>query len=387
VLRVIARLNMGGPAHHVGLLGSRLDPERYETLLLHGEVGSGEDSLEESVRARGVRMARVPGLGPELRPHDDARALASLVRAIRLTRPNIMHTHTAKAGTLGRIAAVLAGDPRPAIVHTYHGHVLEGYFGPWQNAAYRGLERRLARVSDRLIGVSQATVDDLVRIGVAERAKFEVIPIGLDLDPFLHAGPDAGSGFRREARAQADEVLLTFVGRLVPIKRVDVLLRALARTRKLGAPVRLAVVGDGGERETLERLAGELGIWGHVFFAGYRADMVEVAAATDLAVLSSDNEGTPVWLIEAAAAGAPAAAVSVGGVPDVVTSQTGALAPPGDADALARAIAGLSLDPERRATLGEAARRHVAEHFAAERLVRDIEGLYEGPLRPTWVTL
>jgi glycosyltransferase involved in cell wall biosynthesis len=387
VLRVIARLNMGGPAHHVGLLGSLLDPERYESLLLHGEVGSGEDSLEESVRARGVRMARVPGLGPELRPHDDARALASLVRAMRLTRPNIVHTHTAKAGMLGRLAAVLAGDPRPAIVHTYHGHVLEGYFGPLRNAAYRGLERRLARVSDRLIGVSQATVDDLVRIGVAERAKFEVIPIGLDLDPFLQAGPDAGSGFRGEAGVQANEVLLTFVGRLVAIKRVDVLLRAVARARELGAPVRLAVVGDGGERKTLARLAVELGIAGHVVFAGYRADMVAVASATDLAVLSSDNEGTPVWLIEAAAAGAPAAAVSVGGVPDVVTSQTGALARPGDADALGRAIAELSLDPERRAALSEAARRHVAERYAAERLVRDVEALYEGLLRPTWVTL
>jgi glycosyltransferase involved in cell wall biosynthesis len=387
VLRVIARLNMGGPAHHVGLLGSLLDPERYESLLLHGEVGSGEDSLEESVRARGVRMARVPGLGPELRPHDDARALASLVRAMRLTRPNIVHTHTAKAGMLGRLAAVLAGDPPPAIVHTYHGHVLEGYFGPLRNAAYRGLERRLARVSDRLIGVSQATVDDLVRIGVAERAKFEVIPIGLDLDPFLQAGPDAGSGFRGEAGVQANEVLLTFVGRLVAIKRVDVLLRAVARARELGAPVRLAVVGDGGERKTLARLAVELGIAGHVVFAGYRADMVAVASATDLAVLSSDNEGTPVWLIEAAAAGAPAAAVSVGGVPDVVTSQTGALARPGDADALGRAIAELSLDPERRAALSEAARRHVAERYAAERLVRDVEALYEGLLRPTWVTL
>ena len=151
--------------------------------------------------------------------------------------------------------------------------------------------------------------------------------------------------------------------------------------------MRLAVVGDGGERTALERLAGVLGIRGHVFFAGYRANMAAVAAATDVAVLSSDNEGTPVWLIEAAAAGAPAAAVSVGGVPDVVTSQTGTLAPPGDADALGRAIAELSLDPERRATLGEAARRHVAEHFAAERLVRDVEGLYEGLLRPTWVTL
>jgi glycosyltransferase involved in cell wall biosynthesis len=308
------------------------------------------------VRARGVRMARVPGLGPEVRPPDDARALGSLVRAVRLTRPHIVHTHTAKAGMLGRLAAVLAERPRPVIVHTYHGHVLEGYFGPVRNAAYRVLERGLAGVSGALIGVSQATVDDLVRLGVAERAKFEVIPIGLDLDPFLRAGPNAGSGFRREAPVQTDEVLLTFVGRLVHIKRVDVLLRAVACARELGAPARLAVVGDGRERETLERLAGELGIWEHVFFPGYGADMVEVAAATDLAVLSSDNEGTPVWLIEAAAAGAPAAAVSVGGVPDVVTSQTDPAGTPGSRGRPRPRNRGALARPDRRAALGEAAR-------------------------------
>ena len=137
-MRVIARLNMGGPAHHVGILSSRLDPERYETLLLHGDVGGGEDSLEDGVRARGIAMAKVPGLHPELRPDDDARALGASSVHIRRLRPDILHTHTAKAGTLGRTAAVLAGGPRPVIVHTYHGHVLEGYFGPVRNALYRG---------------------------------------------------------------------------------------------------------------------------------------------------------------------------------------------------------------------------------------------------------
>jgi glycosyltransferase involved in cell wall biosynthesis len=235
--------------------------------------------------------------------------------------------------------------------------------------------------------VSQATVDDLVRLGVAARAKFDVIPVGLDLGPFLVAGPDAGAGFRREAGVRPNEVLLTFVGRLVRIKRVDLLLSAVARARDLGAPVRLAVVGDGGERQTLERLAGELGISGHVFFAGYRADMAGVAAAADLAVLSSDNEGTPVWLIEAAAAGTPAVAVSVGGVPEVVTPDTGLLAPPRDSESLGRAMAALSLNGEWRAKLGEAARCHVAERFSAERLVRDIENLYDVLSRPTWVTV
>jgi glycosyltransferase involved in cell wall biosynthesis len=376
VLRVIARLNMGGPAHHVGLLGAMLDPERYETLVLHGAVGRGEASLADSVRARGAVLAEVPGLRPELRPHDDARALAHLVRAVRRFRPQIVHTHTAKAGMLGRLAAVLAGAARPIVVHTYHGHVLEGYFGPVRNAVHRGLERRLGRVSDRLIGVSSATVDDLVRLRVAPRSKFEVIPIGLDLDPFLTADAGAGAAFREEMGADPDDVLLTFVGRLVPIKRVDLLLRAVARARDLGAPVRLAVVGDGPLRPGLERLAADLGMGDHVHFAGYRGDMVPVAAAADIAVLSSDNEGTPVSLIEAAAAGTPAAALAIGGVPDVVTPETGILAPPGQAAELGRVIHRLASEPDERRRLGASARRHVSERFSAARLVNDIDLLY-----------
>jgi len=379
---VIARLNMGGPAHHVSLLGGMLDRDRYETLLLHGEVGAGEASLDELVRARGAAARPVPGLGPELRPHDDARALVHLVRAVRRLRPDIVHTHTAKAGMLGRLAAVLAGGSRPAIVHTYHGHVLEGYFGRARNAVYRDLERRLARVSDRLIGVSQATVDDLVRLGVAERSKFAVIPIGLDLAPFLGPAPGTGEAFRREAGAQADDVLVTYVGRLAPIKRVDVMLRSFARARELssssvpGSQLRLAIVGDGELRSGLERQAAALGIADVVFFAGYRADVSEVTAAADIALLTSDNEGTPVSLIEAAAAATPAVATAVGGVADVVRPETGLLAPAGDVEGLARALSVFADAPQLRARAGARARLHVRERFSGERLVRDIDQLY-----------
>jgi glycosyltransferase involved in cell wall biosynthesis len=387
IVRVIARLNMGGPAHHVGLLGSRLDPERYETLLLHGELGAGEDSLEDCVRARGAAMVQIPGLRPELRPQDDARALGALVRAIRRLRPDIVHTHTAKAGMLGRLAAVMAGEPRPKIVHTYHGHVLEGYFGPLKNATYRELERRLATVSDALIGVSTATVDDLVRLGIAPREKFRVIPIGLDLEPFLNATPEDGAAFRAAAGVQPGEVLLTFVGRLVPIKRVDVLLRAFAHARRDGAPVRLAIVGDGDLRPEHERLANDLGVADHVWFAGYRADMLPIVAASDIAVLSSDNEGTPVSLIEAAAAATPAASVGVGGVPDVVTPDSGLLAAPGDAEGLGRAIRTLAEDSDGRRRMGLLARRHVAERFSASRLIVDIDVLYSELIEQSQGTL
>jgi glycosyltransferase involved in cell wall biosynthesis len=375
-MRVIARLNMGGPAHHVGFLSGLLDPERYESVLFHGEVGSGEASLATTADRFGVKRVTVPGLRPELRPLDDLRALFSLIRYVRRFRPDIVHTHTAKAGMLGRLAARIAGRPRPVIVHTYHGHVLEGYFGPLRNGFYRMLERRLARISNVLIGVSSATVDDLVRLRIADRSRFRVIPIGLDLEPFVLADAEAGAAFREESGATADDVLLTFVGRLAPIKRVDVLLRALARARGLGAPVRLTIVGDGELRPALERLARDLGIAEHVYFAGYREDMVTVAVAADVAVLSSDNEGTPVALIEAAAAATPAATTGVGGVADVVTVETGLVVPPGDSDELGDVIALLAGDASLRAQMGARARDHVRRRFSVERLVGDIDRLY-----------
>jgi glycosyltransferase involved in cell wall biosynthesis len=372
VLRVIARLNMGGPAHHVGFLSGLLDPGRYETLLLHGEIGAGEASLNSTSDRLGVRREIVPGLRPEPRPLDDLRALVALVGAVRRFRPDIVHTHTAKAGMLARLAA-LAVRPRPIVIHTYHGHVLEGYFGPLLNAFYRTLERGLALVSDVLIGVSSATVDDLVRLRIAPRGKFRVIPIGLDLDPFLRLTRADGAEFRREADADA-HVLLTFVGRLVPIKRVDVLLRAVAHASD--SSVRLAIVGDGELRGDLEELARQLGIREQVWFAGYRAEMLPVAAASDIAVLSSDNEGTPVSLIEAGAAATPAISTQVGGVSDVVTPETGAVVRAGDSDALGDAIASLAANPSRREEMGARARAHVRERYSVHRLVRDIDELY-----------
>lgn len=382
VLRVIARLNMGGPAHHVSLLSGMLDPERYETLLLHGEVGSGEASLAEVARRCGAKTGTVPGLRPELRPRDDLRAFRALVREMRAFRPDIVHTHTAKAGMLGRLAAVVALRPRPVIVHTYHGHVLEGYFGRAKSTLYRLIETTLGRFSDRLIGVSEATVDDLVRLKVAPRSKFSVVPVGLDLDPFLQLGESAGSSFRAEVGTAPGEVLLTFVGRLVPIKRVDVLLRAVARARELGAPVRLAVVGDGERRTDLEGLADDLSITDSVSFAGYRADVSQVAAASDIAVLSSDNEGTPVSLIEAGAAGCPAVATSVGGVRDVVTPNSGLLVEAGDVDGLGSAIASLAADPAERARMGGHAKHHTAQRFVIARLLDDADSLYRVLLTP-----
>jgi glycosyltransferase involved in cell wall biosynthesis len=377
VLRVIGRLNMGGPAHQAALLsGRRFFPERYETLLVHGSLPAGEESLADLSCEEGATMRFLDELRTPIDPLHDSRALLKLIRIARAFKPDVVHTHTAKAGFIGRQAA-LAVRPRPAIVHTYHGHVLEGYFGAAKSRLYLELERALARVSDRLIGVSEATVDDLVRLGVAPRERFSVLPLGLDLGPL--AEPDDG-GLRERTRGELDiapeEVLLVFVGRVVPIKRLDVLLRALAQAGGPGPRLRLALVGDGEERSGLEALASELGIERDVFFLGYRRELRSLFAAADLAVLSSDNEGTPVSLIEAGAAGLPAVATDVGGVGEVVGEQTGILVPPGDPAALAGALRQMADDPERRRTYGRAARSRVTERYGAARLIGDVDALY-----------
>jgi len=342
---------------------------------MSGEVGPGEASCEELVKRYGARELKIGPLRPELRPWRDLPALFSLARAMRSFRPEIVHTHTAKAGMLGRMAA-LAVRPRPLIVHTYHGHVLEGYFGPLRNWLYRALERLLARITDALIGVSAATVHDLVRLRIAPRAKFRVIPLGLELQRFLHFDPEARASFRRELGARED-VLFTYVGRLVRIKRLDVMLKGFAAARATGTPIRLVIVGDGELRPALERLTAELGLEEVVRFAGYRSDLEVVAAASDAALLTSDNEGTPVSLIEAAAAGRPAVATAVGGVTDVVRPGTGLLAPAGDHEQIGRLIVELATDDELRHEMGDRAREHALTHFTSERLIADVESLYD----------
>jgi glycosyltransferase involved in cell wall biosynthesis len=376
ILRLIARMNLGGPAHHVAILSAGLEPERYETLLVTGDVGRGEEELpgmEPSLR-------RLASLGPEIRPDRDIRALIELIRLTRSYRPAIVHTHTAKAGLLGRVAALFARRPRPLIVHTYHGHVLRGYFGPLRSRAFTLLERWLARGSDRLIGVSQATVDELVELGVAPRSRFTVVPLGLDLEPFLRLDSDVNPEARATLGVEPGDVLFTYTGRLVPIKRPDLMLRAVAQARGGGAPVKVAVTGDGGLRRGLESLAHDLGLANAVSFLGYRRDLPWIAGASDAALLTSDNEGTPVALIEAAAAARPAVATAVGGVAEIVVEGGGLLAAPGDVGEIARHISSLAADAEQRRRMGIRARTHVAERFSAKRLLSDVDSLYSGLL-------
>jgi glycosyltransferase involved in cell wall biosynthesis len=376
VMRVIARLNVGGPALHVSYLTGGLDRMGYETTLVAGSVSEGEGSMEYAARAVGVEPFYLPGLQREISPLVDIAAVARLVRLIQRIRPHVLHTHTAKAGAVGRAAAMLAGPARPAVVvHTFHGHVLRGYFGAARSEAFRRLERTLARHSDALIAVSPEVRDDLVRLGVAPASKIVVIRLGLDLAGRVSAPPGARDALRAELGVPGDRFLVGWLGRMTEIKRVDVLMRALARIGDEGVEVLL--VGDGPLRSEMEILAGEIGVRDRVHFAGFRTDVASVYAAVDAVALTSANEGTPVTVIEALAAGRPVVSTDVGGVRDVVTEgRSGYLVPQGDADGLVDRLRRLAADPELRNAMGEAGRAIVVPRYSVPRLVSDVDRLY-----------
>lgn len=320
----------------------------------------------------------MPDLGREIRPLQDVQTLRRLASRMRQLRPHIVHTHTAKAGALGRAAALLAGVP--AIVHTYHGHVLRGYFSPAKTAVYRAIERGLAHRTDRLLTVTPRVRDELLALGVGRMAQYRVVPLGFDLAPLLVA--ERRRGELRAELGLGEAPLVGIVARLVPIKAHEVFLAAAARLRAVVPGVQFLIVGDGECRAALERQVAALGLAGAVRFLGWWADLDRLYADLDVVVLTSRNEGSPVALIEAMAAGVAVVATDVGGVADVVEHGVSGLLAPMDAAAdIAAHIATLLADPARRHVMGRRGRAHVAATYGADRLVHDVQEVYEDVLR------
>jgi glycosyltransferase involved in cell wall biosynthesis len=378
VLRVIARLNVGGPALHVAYLTSGLAERGYDTTLVAGTIARGEESMAFVADAHNVHVETLSELHREISPIRDLRAIVRLAQLIRRERPTILHTHTAKAGAVGRIAALLAGGARPPIVvHTFHGHVLRGYFGRITTFGFRTLERWLARTTTSLVAVSPEVRDDLVALHVAPAAKFTVVRLGIDLSLRV----DNDDAQRRETRRQMglreDAFVVGWVGRMTAVKRTDFVVRALEKLVADGVDAYVVLVGDGPDREGLERYAHELGVIKRCLFLGYQEDVARFYDAIDVLVLPSINEGTPVSVIESLAASRPAVATRVGGVPDVVRDGVdGLLVDRDDVDALAARLAELARDAPRRTAMGEAGRARVLERYAVDRLVDDIDRLY-----------
>jgi glycosyltransferase involved in cell wall biosynthesis len=375
ILHVIARLNVGGAALSVLEVAATQQRRGHDVTVVAGTIPSSEDSMEYVADELGVPVHHLPALRRELSATYDALATAKLWSLLREQRPDVLHTHTSKAGATGRVAAAFAGPWRPAAVaHMYHGHVLSGYFSPRRERVFRGIERALAHVTDVLVAVSDEVRDDLVGVGVAPRDKFVVVRYGFDLDARVDARPETRTSLRAEIGAADDTLVVGFVGRLTGVKRPLDLVRTIAAVR---SDTILVVLGDGEERRALETLAADLGQADRCRFLGYRRDVPRWYAAFDTVLLTSANEGTPVAAIEALAAARPVVATSVGGTASVVEDgETGFLAPAGDIGSLALHLECLAGDRGLRRRMGELGAARMRERFSLERMVDDIDEVY-----------
>jgi glycosyltransferase involved in cell wall biosynthesis len=383
ILRIIARLNVGGPAIQTINLTRRLVPRGYRTVLLRGREGPQEGSMDHLAEALGVEPVYVPGLRRSLGLHD-LRALWGVMRWLQRLRPRILHTHTAKAGALGRIAVLIMPWRRPAVViHTFHGHVFEGEFSPRVSRIVAWIERQLARQSTRVIAVSEEVGDDLVRLGVAPPERVEVVRLGFDLTPFTVEGPRRDE-LRRQTRARFGipdgARVVTLIARVVKVKRVD---RFLGMARQLSdrEDVWFLVAGDGDLRESLAGSDDARALGDRLVWAGFQRDIPAICFASEVVVLTSDNEGTPVCLIESQAARVPVVTTAAGGVETVVLDcETGRIVDR-DIPALAAAVGELLDHPELRDRWGRRGREHSLAKFSIERLVDEIDELYQRLLR------
>jgi len=384
VCRIIARLNIGGPALHVVNLTKGLDRSgAFRTTLMAGRITGDEGDMSYYARERGVAVLELPALSRVVSPLQDLRTFWLLFRHFRRERPLIVHTHTAKAGTLGRLAAFLAGVP--VRIHTYHGHVLGGsYFPPTLTRVYLQIERQLARVSQRLVVLSEGQKRELAsRLRVAQPDRFAVIPLGLELEPFVAVDREVA---RRASRAELgipdDERVVGIVGRLVPVKNHRLLFRSVPiLENRLGRPVRILVVGSGLLESELRSLAGQMGIGDRVMWLGWRNDLPDLYPAMDCLALTSLDEGTPVAVLEALAAGTPVAAREVGGVREILDGvPLGRIIRDDMPDSVASALREtleISLPREQR----EGVRRAIGERYSVRGLVDATEIVYRQELR------
>jgi glycosyltransferase involved in cell wall biosynthesis len=415
VVRIIARLNVGGPARHVAWLEAGLRGRGVESLLVAGVVPPGEDDMGYFAERLGVRPHVIPEMSREVSPKDLV-TVWKLYRLFLRERPDVVHTHTAKAGTVGRAAGLLYrwltpsalwGRPRACrFVHTYHGHIFHSYYGRWKTRFFIAVEQALARLAtDRIVVISPQQLEEIHgRFRVGRREQFEVIPLGLDTRAF-DEWPARRHALRREWGAGEEDVLVGIVGRLTEVKNHRLFLEAAALFKKRRAfeaesgvsaheragRVRFVVVGDGHLRADLELHAQALGLLDDVKFAGLRDDPENFYPALDVVALTSRNEGTPLTLIEAMANARACVATAVGGVVDLLggvaegelrrphpwqVCERGIQVRPGDAEAFADALTHIVADPVLRGALGERGREYVERDYSVERLVADVQRLY-----------
>ncbi len=408
IVRIIARLNVGGPARHVVWLTAGLASAGYEGLLVTGVVPPGEDDMSYFAEELNVRPFIIPEMSREISPKD-AVTILKLYRLLKRERPRLVHTHTAKAGTVGRVAGLLyrwltpsalVGRPRACrFVHTYHGHIFHSYYGPLKTRLFLLIEKMLARLAtDRIVVISPQQLREINEtFGVGRRKQFRVIPLGLDTGAFSDWQARRPL-LRAELQAGDRDVLVGIVGRLTEIKNHRLFLEAVAKYKERRGPapasgaqrVRFIIVGDGNLRENLEEQARALGLMEEVVFLGTRTDPENFYPALDVVALTSRNEGTPLTLLEAMANARPSVATNVGGVVDLLGQREGRtdeergfelyahglLVEPDNAESFCRALEYIIEHEDERRLMGERGRRFVEESYSVGRLLRDMEKLY-----------
>lgn len=387
ILRIIARLNIGGPAIHTILLTEGIDRNRFDSLLACGAVGLGEGEMSYYAKEKGVTPVYIPELKRELNTLNDLIAFIKILRLIKTEKPDIIHTHTAKAGALGRAAGIIyniGGSGGIKLIHTFHGHIFDGYFSSFFTNIFILIERILAYFTDKIITVSENVKKELVCLRIAKTDKIEVIPLGFELEKFLEIPP----------RDDTKTLNIGIVGRLAPIKNHRLFLEAASKIIKEIPRInaRFKIVGDGELRRGLEEYACQLDIGRYIEFLGWRKDLTNVYADLDVVCLTSLNEGTPVSLIEAMAAGRTVVATQVGGAVDLlgeemevrenfIVRKRGVTVRSNDTQGFAQALTFVLQNEDIRKTLAIAAQEYVKDRFSKERLFRDMEKLYSQVLK------
>jgi glycosyltransferase involved in cell wall biosynthesis len=382
VIHVITRLDHGGSAQNTMLTALGHDRAQFEPIVVAGHPGcwdaqGGQLATEENCRKlekAAIRWVLLPSLTREVHPIKDAQALWQLIRLFRHERPALVHTHTSKAGVLGRIAAWITRVP--VIVHTPHGHVFYGHFGPFQSWLFLQIERVLSAITDRLIALTDAERQDHLDRAVGKADRFAVVPSGIDRERFWRA--------RAQGKQQPDwfgcppdALVVGSVGWLTDIKGHEYLIAAVAKLKHDFPTLHLVIVGSGNRHDALLQQAELAGLRDAVHFLGHRDDVEACLAGMDLFVLPSLNEGMGRALIEAMAAGLPVIASRVGGIPSVIAHEhTGLLVPPGDAEALAEALRRLLDRPEWAKQLGVAANRSVDSRYGSVSMVHAVESIF-----------
>lgn len=386
ILRILNRLAVGGPVLNATYLTKYMAPD-FETLLVVGEKEDHEKGAEYLATQLDIKYATIKGMGRSINPALDYFAYRDLKRLIKKYNPDIVHTHAAKPGALGRLAA--ASEKVPVIVHTFHGHVFHSYFNSAKTKFFINAERRLAKRSDAIIAISEQQRKELaIDFKIAPLEKFRVVPLGFDLDRFQTNQAEKRKKFRAEFNLSDNEIAVGIIGRLVPVKNHYLFLKAIKYVfDNSSKKIKAFIIGDGETRKDLENIAKEVNILfstenapehAHpLVFTSWRSDVDVINAGLDIVCLTSFNEGTPVSLIEAQAANRPIVSTRVGGISDIVVEgETALLADLQETEKFGEHLLKLVEDDDLRIKMGQSSHEHVMNRFSYQRLVSDMSELY-----------